>query len=524
MDHPVDKKVDEITGTPVIDLALDTLKRNKQALVFVNTKASAEKVAEDIAKKIKHKDQKLEELADEILHALSRPTQQCERLAYTIRKGIAFHHAGLVQKQRDLIEEAFRKGVVKIICCTPTLAAGVNLPAFRAIIRDLKRYGHRGLSWIPVLEYHQQAGRAGRPGYDDYGMAISLAGTQKEKDEIFQKYIFGEPEEIYSKLAVEPVLRTYLLSLIAADFVNTEKEIHGFFSKTFWAHQFQDMPRLIEIIDRVLLLLEEWEFIRFSNNDMFVSAADLVSEKGGKGKIKAALLGKKVGELYIDPLTAHDIINAIKRTGAVMTNEFSYLQLISQTMEIQPLLSVKTKEWEEIQERLLKLSGYLIVVEPSLYDTEYEDFMGSVKTALMLLDWTEEKDEEYLMEKYGVRPGELRSKLDIGDWLIYSAEELARIMRFDQARKDLLKLRIRLKYGVFEELLTLLQLKGIGRVRARRLYRAGAKTIGDLKKMDIDTLSNILGGKVAVDVKKQLGQQVSEPKEKKNGQLGLNDY
>jgi helicase len=309
-------KIMQVANDPVIDLALDTIKIGKQALVFVNTKPSAEKCAEEISKKIKTKSKELDALAEEALHALSKPTKQCERLATCIKGGIAFHHAGLVQKQKSLIEDNFRTGKIKIICCTPTLAAGVNLPAYRAIIRDLKRYGHRGLSWIPVLEYHQQAGRAGRPGFDDHGLAITLAESDGEKDEIFDRYVNGEVEEIYSKLAVEPVLRTYLLALIAADFVNTEKDIVKFFSKTFWAKQFEDMPKLKAIIDKMLSLLEEWEFIRMPEGkaarDDFVSAAKLADRRGGdddekegygsEGRISATMLGKKVAELILTRL------------------------------------------------------------------------------------------------------------------------------------------------------------------------------------------------------------------------------
>jgi helicase len=162
-DKEIGRTIDQQTSDPVINLALDTIKIGKQALIFVNTKQSAEKCAEDISKKLKTKNRELDELSDTILHALSKPTRQCERLSLAVKKGIAFHHAGLVHRQRELIEDEFRRGKIKIICCTPTLAAGLNLPAFRVIIRDLKRYGHRGLAWIPVLEYHQQAGRQAGP-------------------------------------------------------------------------------------------------------------------------------------------------------------------------------------------------------------------------------------------------------------------------------------------------------------------------------------------------------------------------
>jgi len=130
--------VKEVCDVPSINLALDTIDMNKQALIFVNTKAGAEKTAEEISKKIK--DTNLAILSGKVLNALSRPTKQCERLSRCIKRGVAFHHAGLTQKQKSLIEDNFRLGKIKIIACTPSLAMGVDLPAFRAIIRDVKRF------------------------------------------------------------------------------------------------------------------------------------------------------------------------------------------------------------------------------------------------------------------------------------------------------------------------------------------------------------------------------------------------
>ena len=154
------------------NLAFDTLKKKKQALVFVNTKRSAEKVAEEIAKKIKETNEHLTLLRDQALGVLGKPTRQCERLARCLEKGIAFHHAGLHAKQKELIEDHFRSGTIRIISCTPTLAAGLDLPAFRTIIRDLKRYTGRGMAYIPVLEFLQMAGRAGRPKFDKFGESM----------------------------------------------------------------------------------------------------------------------------------------------------------------------------------------------------------------------------------------------------------------------------------------------------------------------------------------------------------------
>ncbi len=521
--------IQNIEDDVTINMVLDTLKKKKQALVFVNTKQRAEKTAEEIAKKVgidASEKEKLNSLSEEILNALSKPTKQCERLAFCVKKSIAFHHAGLAQKQREAIEDSFRKGIIKIICCTPTLAYGVDLPAFRVIVKDLKRFGYRGTDWIPVLEVQQMFGRAGRPNYDNEGQAICIARTAGEERGIYKKYIKGKPEEIYSKLAVEPVLRTYLLSLIATGFVNSRKTIFSFFKKTFWAYQFHNMQMLNATINKMLALLKEWDFITEKKED-FVSADSL--ESSDAEFIEATLLGKRVAELYIDPLTAHEIIDCLKNALRKPASELSFLQMICNTLEMYPLLNVRTKEYEEIEETLLEKQELFLQEEPKLYDAEYDEFLKSIKTALMFMDWIDEKSEEYILEKYNVRPGELAIKKNIADWLLYSAEELARILKFRKLINEIAKLRIRVDYGAKEELLPLLRLEQVGRVRARILYNNRIRDIGDVKKADMTTLSQLLGHKIALEVKKQVGQEFSEEKvkvkeHKRKGQVNIKDF
>ena len=520
--------VDQKYVNATVNLALDTLKIEKQALVFVNSKRSAEKTAEDIAQKIKTVDPELQTLAEQVVGAIAKPTKQCERLGRCVAKGTAFHHSGLTQKQRQLIEDSFRSGKVKIIACTPTLAAGVDLPAYRAIIRDLKRYsetGWGGMQYIPVLEYLQMAGRAGRPSYDSVGEAICIVSSEAEKEAVHEKYIRGEPEEIYSKLAVEPVLRTYILSLIATEFVHTKSEILDFFSRTFWAFQFKDMQHLRDIIERMLDLLERYEFIIMKPKDDFVSADEI---RGEDEKIRATFLGRRVAQLYIDPLTAHHLIKRIRRSTEKMIHEFGLLQMVTNTLEMRPLLRVKTKEFDTIMEQFNSYDHYVFQKEPSIYEPEYDEFLASVKTAFFLLNWIEEKDEEYLLQQFDVRPGETRVKIERADWLLYCCEELAKIMHFNEIVKQVIKLRFRLKYGVKEELLPLLRLRGIGRVRARKMFTNGIKDIGDVKKTDVASLAQLLGKALAIDVKKQVGQEVEVPDaisdRRRKGQMSLGKY
>ncbi len=518
------------TRSGAINLALDTLKIGKQALVFVNTKRSAEKTAEDLSKQIKDlggRENTLQMVSKELLDVLSSPTKQCKRLAFCAKKGVAFHHSGLTYKQRDIIEEGFRSGVITVICATPSLAAGVDTPAFRTILKDLKRFGHRGMDWIPVLEYEQMAGRAGRPDYETYGEAIAIATTEQEAEDIYEKYVCGMPEEIQSKLAVEPVLRMYLLSLISMDFVNTEEAIMDFFSKTFWASQYKDMGHLQKIIARMLRLLHSYGFIEMANASAstdFVSAADMET-----GRITATKLGKRVAELYIDPYTANDMLQCTERAETKLATEFSYLHMVSSQLELRPTLRVRKKELEEVEQKLVEWDGMLIKLEPSLYDPEYDDFLAAFKTAWFFDEWMDEKDEEYLLEKFNVRPGEIRVKLDSANWLLYAAGELARIQKRFKQLKIIQKARLRLRYGVREELLPLLRLSGIGRVRARKLFRHKICGIEDVKKADITTLVQILGKSTAIAIKNQVGQEFRPEKvqvreNKRKGQMSLLGY
>ena len=518
-------EIKQQTKDDTVNIILDTLERNKQALVFVNSKRSAEKVAEEIARKITIKNKKWNELAEEALNALSKPTKQCERLGSILHKGIAFHHSGLVAQQRELVEENFKSGIIKVICCTPTLAWGVDTPAFRCIIRDLKRYGKRGMEYIPTLDYHQIAGRAGRPGKEEYGEAICIVKDDLEKEKVLEKYIYGEPEDIYSKLAVEPVLRTYLLSLIASEFVKTKKQLMDFFLKTFWAHQFEDHFRLEQIIDKVLKLLVEYTFITYHEEGM----GEFKSADSYEEKYSATSLGKRVAELYIDPLTAYGIICSLKQAPQKNIKPISFLHVVANTLEMRPLLRVKSKEYEDIQLKIGEYEDSLLVVEPNIYDYEYDDYLNGFKTALFFHDWIEEKNEEEILANWDVRPGELRVKIELADWLLYGTEEICKLLQLRETLKEVSKTRFRLKYGVKEELLRLLKLKGIGRIRARKLFNNGIKDLGDIKKTDIVSLTQLIGKKTTIEIKEQVGEKVSPDdikikENKRKGQISLMDY
>lgn len=529
-------KIAEEFDDETLNIALDTLKIKKQALIFLSTKKSAESNAEKIAVKVK--DINLEELSEEVRTVLTRPTKQCERLARCVKKGIAFHHSGLESKQRELIENKFRDGTIKIICCTPTLAMGLDMPAFRSVVRDLKRYGGRwGMDWIQVLEYHQMAGRAGRPGKEDYGEAICVASNDSEKNNIITKFIHGEPEDIYSKLAVEPVLRTYILSLVATGFVKNKKELSDFFSKTFWAHQYKDLEKLNFILEKMITLLKTWGFLESDEKNLLDKKTEKIDFKSVSfksvdsiidEKLIATKLGEKVSSLYLDPYTANFIITCLKRAKDTrLAKEFSYIHMVSSTLELRPTFKVGVKEYTLVEEKLVECGDDLLYPIPSAYDADYEDFLSTIKTSIIFDEWMNETDEHDLLEKYNVRPGEFKTKLNEADWILFCTTEFARMTNCLELIKDIRKTQVRLEYGAKEELIALLKLKNIGRIRARTLYKNGIKDLGDILKIDFTTLSQLIGQAIAKDIKSQVGADVSNivvKPNKRKGQMSMSDY
>jgi helicase len=484
-----------------VSIVKNTLNLRKQALIFVSTRKSAESLAEKLGGVVrqyllKNEIKELEKISNEIENVLEVPTQQCKKIAKCVKLGCAFHHAGLLHKQKMLIEENFRNGLIKIIVATPTLAYGLSLPAFRVIMRDLKRYySGIGAVFVSVLDVQQMLGRAGRPPYDSFGEGIILSKNEEEAEEIIDHYFYGELEEITSKLAVEPILRMHTLALVASDFCKSEKSLLDFFSKTFYALQYGEISDVEEKILDILKSLKNWKFIERKRD-----------------KLAATRIGRRVSELYIDPLTAHQFIEALFRSKEKKISPFGLLQLISNTIEMKPLLSIRTGEFSELESVFTKREEELLQEIPDEYELEFDDFLRSVKTALMFEDWIEEATEDQILMKYKVMPGEFYGKREIANWLVYSLHELALLLGYKEFLKNIRKLRIRLEYGVKEELIPLVRLKQVGRVRARKLFSSGIKSISELKKIPFERLSMLVGPKIANTIKNQLNGKIEKQK------------
>jgi len=411
--------------------------------------------------------------------------------------GVAFHHAGLVNKQRIAVEDAFKEGLIKVIVATPTLAAGVNLPARTVVIRDVKRYGLEGMHYIPVLEYKQQVGRAGRPKYDKIGYAITIAKSESEQEYIEERYINGVVEDITSRLGVEPVLRFHVLAAIASDFTKTEKSLMDFFESTFFGFQYGLKEDFRELIDKILNQLIKWKFIH----------------RDGKF-LNPTPVGSRIAELYIDPYTAYNIINYISKAEREdRLNELGLLDALCVAVEM-PSLSVKENEEELLtMDMELNANKLLHKIPKATEDISFQsalDYMNDdyldldtierYKTAKLFEAWVNEWSEQKIMDDFGVAPGQLNERVRIMEWLAYSGKELARMLWLRKAERELERLETRVKYGVRKELLPLVAIPHIGRVRARKLFAKGIKTSEDVKAAGAENLSKMIGKKTAENV------------------------
>ncbi len=494
-----------VTGkaAAMVDEAKKTMKEGAQSLVFVNSRRSAEAVAdlfaEELAEEMKAADKNaLADLSAEILDVINPPTAQCRRLANAVRGGAAFHHAGIVNKQRELIEEAFKAGKVKVITATPTLAAGVNLPARKVIIRDIKRYSENGLDFIPVLEYLQMVGRAGRPKYDKEGESVLLATNEYEAETLEETYINGFPENIHSQLGVEPTLRMHVLASIASGFTPTKASLFDFFGSTFFAYEYGTEGEFRHKIDKILRQLGDWGFIRAKGtNSDFVPASEL---HDWDGRLMATPLGARVSELYIDPETAHDLVLTFEDKEKIKKiNTLGLLELLCATTELRPLLRVGKKEEDKIWGKYYENEDKLLT------DQNDSDYLDRFKTALMLKDWIEEKTEDDILETYGLAPGIQRVKLDSAEWLAYSCSELIPFTKTDSSlKKEFSALQMRLKHGIKEELMPLVAIKGVGRVRARKMFNSGIKSKEDIRKAGAKKVGSLIGSKTAENILKAI--------------------
>jgi len=498
-----DGKIEEIKGfekKSVERLVENSLDNKGQVLVFVNTRRStismANKLATIIDKKLSKKEKNnLNNLLIKMKKALSESTSIDKKLGFCISKGVAFHNAGLSTVQRRVVENGFKKRIIKCIVATPTLAAGVNIPAQRVIIRDLWRYDPNfGMHPIPILEYKQQAGRAGRPRYDKFGEAIAIAKSENKKEMIYNNYILGETEPIYSKLGSQSALRMHLLSAIATGFIDSEEKIKKFIDSTFYSYQ-SDTYIIKDEIDNAVDFLLTNGFIEEINNKCYMST----------------IFGNRTSSLYIDPLSAVQLKKALENSCGRKTTDLSFIHAVCSTPDVRSLYLRSSDTW--VEEKAENIKSEILFETPNSFGEDYEWFLSDLKTAALVEAWINETAEDGIVNKFNVGPGDIHNIVETSQWILYAAREFARMYNFE-CISDLNDLMMRVRYGCKKELLNLVSLKGIGRIRARALFNEGFKTVNDLRGIPLKRIAQVktIGEGIAKNIKSQIGESVKGEK------------
>ena len=471
-----------IRGKPV-DLGIESVKNGGQSLLFAETRTRSSSLATKAADAIstsldKSEIKELEKISKKIL-ANNEHTDLIKTLATLVKKGVAFHHAGLNQNCRETVESEFRNGKIKLLAATPTLGAGVNLPARRVVISSLNRYNSRvGINMpISILEYKQLCGRAGRPQYDDFGEAIIIGNSNRS--ELIDYYINGEPEPIESKITDDKSLRTHILSLIATNPGIKKDQIIDFFLQTLGGLQTRKPTIKFGIDIAIKFLLSE----------------ELIIKK--EERFAATEFGKKVSKLYIDPLTATFFRDSLEQVSKERKHTLGFLHVITSCEEFFPKFSLRNKDYEKVSLLLENYSSELI--EPiSEYDCS--------RSLLALQSWITESSEISLSDNLNMQSGDMHRMVETADWLVHCLRELTKQSNRVDLLEELDILRRRIIYGIREELVDLVKIKGIGRIRARILHKNRVKNLEDLSKIPVKKLAEIdkIGSTLADNIKSQL--------------------
>ena len=269
-------------------------------------------------------------------------------------------------------------------------------------------------------------------------------------------------------------MRTHLLATVASGFADSRAGLLEFLDQTLYAAQYGGSNDLERVVDTTLSYLETNGFV-----------------ERGDG-LEATTLGHTVSRLYLDPMSAAEIIDGLE--AADEPTPLGLYHLVSRTPDMYELYLRSGDHEEYTMEAYEREPEFCGELPSEFEESRFEDWLSALKTARMLEDWADEIDEDDIAERYGVGPGDIRGKVDTAEWLLGAAESLAdelglaSVPAVREARK-------RVQYGVGEELIDLAGVRGVGRKRARRLYDAGIETRTALREADKSVVLGALRGR-----------------------------
>ncbi len=474
----------------VFKILNDSLNESSQMLTFVSTRRFTESLAQNMSKKISKyipdgKREIFNNIAEDILDVPRRnntqPTEVCYKLADCVKNGIAFHHAGLFDKQKEIIEEEFVNGNLLMITATPSLMYGVNLPSKNVVIRDYTRWTDQGQTNIPVFDYEQMSGRAGRPGFDTEGYSYLLAKTYDEAFNLDEYYVHGEIEVTNSKLIDnEDAVLKQIITQVSSGFAKDMDELVDFFNKTFYGFQ-------ISHTYNTMSLGFSDESIKYEIS----SALEYLVQNGIIRITPSGLQTTPLGTLI--SRNNYEVKTAVKLKdySTMMGDNFNPGLLIYEISKTHDMPKINTKfraNKDNIKEVLSKNGVFVSFVS------------NNESTAASLLEWINER-KEYEIENYlKVYAASTRRASYEASNLVKYFYDICDVLGNYKFLNEIDKLASRLYYGVKEELIPLVVgIKRLGRQRARILVDTYGDNLGNARIKDLTRIDGI-GEKTAENI------------------------
>lgn len=473
----------------IVKIVEKAIEDNSQALSFVSTRRFTESLATYVAKKIdkkttKEQKQKFKQVADKLLEVPKKkgslPTTTCLKLAEAAEKGVVFHHAGLFNEQKEIIEDEFRKGNILMITATPSLMYGVNLPSKYVVIRDHTRWTNNGPASIPVFDYEQMSGRAGRPQYDDVGYSYLVAKTMDEAFDLEARYVNGEIELTNSKLIDnKDAIYKQIIAQIASSLSKNLDDLNDFFGKTLYGFQMKNNPSMSMFAQDSL----NWEL---------ESALEFLLQNGIIRATPEGLKTTDFGNLIAKSNYAVETAVKIKEYVSTMEklNPAEMIYALAETPDL-PLISFKgRKSKDPVRDKLYECGLFAV------------DIGNPEATAVSLIEWIDERNEYEIENAYNVYSASTRRSAYEASRLVKFAKNTLEVLGNYSNLKDMDYLSARLYYGVKEDIIPLVVgVKRLGRKRARLLMKTFGDNLSEASEKDLQKVEGIgpkLAGKVKI--------------------------
>jgi len=422
--------------------------------------------------------------------------------------GVAFHHAGLLPEEKRIIEEAFEKGDIRVICSTLTLGAGVNTPAKTVIILSTEFWDRRS---IKSRDYKNMSGRAGRIRYhDDFGRSVLLARTEKDFERYWKGYINSKAEKIESQIQKRNNIESSILNLIASGVCKNAKELIKFMENTFFGCiYYRKTDSLFKQAFEESISKQIQELIKMGMLE------DV------KGEIKATELGKRCAEEMVSPYSAHIIFHALEKINK--EGSIDYNALIEPIIHLACCTSdarlLYPSRYEQEKRKYLSIGGAnrdKCLFHPS----EEESILKATKTTQMLLRWID--GVPYSDLQAFAPQGIIKNIGENISWIIKSMKRIAEppLFNFTEEFYEFLeRLSDRVKYGVRDNAVNIMKLNipAIHRHRAMLLADAEYISLESLINAKIEDLENVRGisRKLAITIKKHIEQFIKSKMERK---------